>query len=170
MYHAGVGHHVPYLAATNPPIVFLWGKYLVAISVLYFGSVNIPKVAILALYHRLFPNRNIRIAVWIIFGVLVSLTVSTVITGLASCRPFAANWDPELPGARCIDKEAFFRYGSIPNILTDIAMLILPMRIVWDLHTTTRLKIGLTATFTVGSLSVMVLYCGSDADCSQAVS
>lgn len=152
IYHAGVGHHVPYLAETNPPIVLLWGKYLVAISILYFGSVNIPKVAILALYHRLFPNRNIRIAVWIVLGVLVALTISTVISGLAACRPFAANWNPSLPGAHCIDKEAFFRYGSIPNILTDIVMLILPVRIVWNLHTTTRLKIGLTATFMVGSL------------------
>lgn len=130
----------------------LWGKYLVAISILYFGSVNIPKIAILALYHRLFPNKKIRLVVWIIFGVLVGLTISTVITGLVSCRPFEANWNPELPGARCINKEAFFRYGSIPNILTDIVMLILPVKIVWNLHTSTRLKIGLTVTFLVGSL------------------
>jgi len=143
---------VPYLEETNPPIVSLWGKYLVAISILYFGSVNIPKIAILALYHRLFPNKNIRLVVRITAGILVGLTISTVITGLVSCRPFAANWNPRLPAAHCIDKEAFFRYGSIPNILTDMVILILPVRIVWNLHMSTRLKIGLTATFIVGSL------------------
>ena len=82
----------------------------------------------------------------------MALTTSTVITGLAACRPFAANWNPKLPGSHCIDNEAFFRYSSVPNIMTDIVMLVLPIRIVWNLHTTTRLKIGLTATFTVGSL------------------
>ena len=143
---------MPYLEKTDPELVFVSGKYLVAISILYFGSVNIPKIAILALYHRLFPNKSIRLGVRMILGVLVGLTISTVITGLSSCRPFAANWNPELPGAYCINKEAFFRYGSIPNILTDIAMLVLPLRIVWNLHTSTRLKIGLIATFTAGSL------------------
>ena len=143
---------MPFLEKTNPEILFVWGKYLVAISILYFGSVNIPKIAILALYHHLFPNKNIRLGVFIILGILVSLTISTVITGLSSCRPFAANWNPKIPGAYCINKEAFFRYGSIPNILTDIAMLALPAKIVWRLHTSTRLKIGLMATFSAGSL------------------
>ena len=143
---------MPYLEETNPHLVSVWGKYLVAISILYFGSVNIPKIAILALYHRLFPNKSLRLGIRIILGVLVGLTMSTVITGLSSCRPFAANWNPKLPGSYCINKEAFFRYGSIPNILTDVAMLILPIKVVWNLHTSTRLKIGLFVTFTAGSL------------------
>lgn len=143
---------MPYLEETNPALVFVWGKYLVAISILYFASVNLPKMAILALYHHLFPNKDIRLVVRILLGVLVCLTISTVITGLASCRPFAANWNPKLPGAYCINKEAFFRYGSIPNILMDIVMLILPVKVIWNLHTSTRLKIGLIATFAAGSL------------------
>lgn len=136
----------------------MWGKYLVAISILYFGSVNVPKIAILALYHRLFPNTRIRVVIWIVLGTLICLTITTVITGLASCRPFSANWNPSLPGSSCIDKEAFFRYGSIPNILTDIVMLILPMRVVWNLHTSTRLKIGLVVTFATGSLYALYIY------------
>lgn len=90
--------------------------------------------------------------VLILAGFLAALTMSTVITAFAACRPFAANWNPALPGAYCIDKEAFFRWGSLPNILSDIVMLVLPLRVVWNLHTTTRLKIGLTLTFVVGSL------------------
>lgn len=130
----------------------IWGKYLVAISTLYFAGVNIPKLAILALYHRLFPNRSNRYIIYALMGILIGLTISTVVTALVACIPFAANWDPTLPGARCINKEAFFRWGSLPNIVTDVVMLVLPMRIVWNLHTTTRLKVGLTITFMFGSL------------------
>ena len=122
------------------------------ISILYFAGVNIPKLAILALYRRLFPNKSNRYVIYALMGILIGLTISTVVTALVACIPFAANWDPTLPGARCIDKEAFFRWGSLPNIITDIIMLILPMRIVWNLHTTTRLKVGLTITFLFGSL------------------
>ena len=121
-------------------------------TVIYFGSVNLPKFAILSLYHRIFPSKNIRRAVWVNLAVLVCLTMATVIAGLAECTPFAANWYPDLRGAHCINKLAFYRYGSIPNILTDIAMLILPLKVVWNLQTSTRLKIGLIATFTAGSV------------------
>ena len=140
-----------YLEETKPHLVSLCRKYVFAITIIYFGSVNLPKVAILSLYHRVFPRKNLRLAVWIIFAILVCLEISTVITGLAECTPFEANWNPDLQGAHCINKLAFYRYGSIPNILTDIAMLILPLKAVWKLQTSTRLKIGLIATFTVGS-------------------
>ena len=143
---------MPYLEETNPQIIRACCKCIFAITVLHFGTVNLPKIAILALYHRVFPNKNVRLGVWIILGVLIGYTISTVIIALAECRLFAANRNPELPGAHCIEKLAFYRYGSIPNLLTDIAMLILPMKVVSNLHMSTRLKIGLIATFTVGSV------------------
>lgn len=156
--YAGVGHHILYLEATSPEKVVVWGKYLVTLSVLYFFGVNIPKLAILALYHRLFPNKTIRIAVYILTAVLIGLTISNVVADLAACQPFEANWDVTLPGAHCFNKEAFFIWGSIPNIITDVVMLFLPMPVIWKLHTSKRLKIGLSVTFAVGSLSVLVQY------------
>ena len=57
-----------------------------------------------------------------------------------------------MEGANCVDKQALFRYSSLPNILSDVAMLVIPMPTVWALHTSTRLKIGLTIAFAVGSL------------------
>ena len=129
-----------------------WGKYLVAIATIYFGGANIPKLAILALYRRLFPNKSNRVPIYMLMSILIALSISTMVISLAACRPFAANWNPGLPDSHCIDKEAFFRFGSLPNIITDIVMLILPIRVVWNLHTTTRLKIGLTITFMTGSL------------------
>lgn len=118
----------------------LWGKYLVAISILYFGSVNIPKLAILALYRRLFPKKGIRIVIHILMGVLIAQTISIVIAAHAACKPSTANWNPTLPGTVCIDKEALFIWSSLPNILTDIIMLTLPIRIVWNLQNTTRMN------------------------------
>ncbi|MCJ1245407.1 hypothetical protein MMC30_002611 [Trapelia coarctata] len=153
--NAGVGYHVPYLLETTPETVTIWAKYLIAIEFIYFGGVNIPKLAILVLYRRLFPKKAIRIVIHVLIAALVGLTISTVVTATVACRPFAANWNPNIPGAVCIDKEAFFIWGSIPNIITDIVMLILPIRVVWNLHTTTRLKFGLTVTFTIGSFGLV---------------
>ncbi|MCJ1466281.1 hypothetical protein MMC07_004900 [Pseudocyphellaria aurata] len=150
--NAGVGYHVPYLQETAADKLTLWGKYFVAISILYFASFNIPKLAILALYRRLFPQKHVGIAIYVLMGVLIAQTISIVVAAFAACRPFAANWDPTMPGAICIDKEPLFIWSSFPNIVTDIIMLVLPIRIVWNLHISQRLKVGLTLTFMVGSL------------------
>lgn len=144
---------MPFLEANEPEKLIVWGKYLIALSVLYFAGVNIPKMAILALYHRIFPTKPIRIAVYVILAILIGLTIGNVVADLAACTPFEANWiQPPPPGARCIDKEAFFIYSSIPNIITDLAILVLPMPVVWNLHTNKRMKVGLLVTFAVGSL------------------
>jgi hypothetical protein len=139
----------------SPETLTIWGKYLVALSALYFGSVNIPKLAILALYHRVFPAPSMQLAVKILVGIVIALTLSNFIVGLSACRPFEANWDFTLPGAKCINKEAFFIWGSIPNIATDVAMIVLPMPTIWKLQTSKNMKVGLMITFAVGSLYVL---------------
>lgn len=130
----------------------MWRKYLLAISLVYAGSFNLAKLAILALYRRLFPQKKIVILIHVLMGILVGHTISIVVAALAACSPFAANWYPTLPGAFCINKEALFIWSSFPGIVTDIVMLILPIRVVWNLQISKRLKVGLTITFMVGSL------------------
>lgn len=129
-----------------------WGKYLLVIATLYFVVVNIPKLAVLALYHRLFPQRTTKITVYLLAGVLISGTIANTIVSLAACKPFKANYDTTVPGHKCIDKEAFFVWTSLSNIITDVIMLVLPLPIVWRLNNTKRIKVALTFTFVVGSL------------------
>lgn len=145
---------MPYLLQHAPSKIVVWGKFLVAIEFIYLVGVNVPKLAILALYYRLFPTKSVRIVIVLLGGILVSLTISTVATAIVACRPFSANWEPPTSksGGVCIDKEAFFIWSSLPNIITDVCMLLLPMRVIWKLHTSPRLKVGLTITFAAGSL------------------
>jgi hypothetical protein len=150
-----VGFHQAYIAETDPARLLVWGKYLTAISTFYFTQLNLPKLAICALYYRLFPGRTSRIVVWVIAGVLIAATVSMTIALLAACEPFEANWNPALLAmgqARCINKEQLFIWTSIPSIVTDTAILVFPMPLIWKLHTNTRMKVALTFTFFVGSL------------------
>lgn len=132
--------------------MIIFSKYLVTISILYWVTVNIPKLAILAFYHRLFPNKSNRIPIVLLMAFCIALMIATLIAAFTACIPFSANWNPKEPGAHCVNKEALFRYTSLPNIFSDICMLILPAKVVWKLHMSTRLKIGLFITFLVGSL------------------
>jgi hypothetical protein len=124
-----VGHHVAYLEEHDPAKLLAWGKYLLAIATLYFADINLPKLAILILYKRLFPMRTVQLLVYILAGILISASLANTIVSLAACDPFEANYNPTFPGGKCIDKEKFFVWTSIPNIFTDVVMLILPLPI-----------------------------------------
>lgn len=61
-------------------------------------------------------------------------------------------WNKKIPGGRCISQAYLFRYGSIPNIVTDVPLLILPMPLVWKLHVSAKVKAGLFVTFLLGGM------------------
>jgi len=82
---------------------------------------------------------------WLVAGVIITALM---------CRPFAANWDPTspIPGAECMDKIEMWRYANIPNILTDLAILFLPVSTLYGLQTTRMRKVGLFITFLTGAM------------------
>lgn len=74
--------------------------------------------------------------------------------GILICKPIKYNWDKTIPGGHCGDLNGIFRWTSLPNLITDIAMLILPLPMIWKLHTGLSQKIGLSPTFVTGSMYV----------------
>ncbi len=149
----GVGLHVGYVAETNPETLVNFFKYLVVIPIWYHATVPLAKLAILMLYRRLFPGRKMLIGVYITEALLICTAIASLVADFAACRPFEANWGPpEVQAVACINKQALFVWSTLPNIITDVVMLTLPLPVVWKLHTPTQLKVALTLTFLVGSL------------------
>lgn len=122
---------------------------------MYFMGVTFPKLAVLSLLSRVFIQRWFRYACCAVAAILtVSAIVNTVIACLM-CRPLAALWDPTLlPTARCLDLATFYRWSSLPNIITDLAMLALPIPAVANMHLALSMKVKLVATFAAGGLYV----------------
>ena len=150
--YGGVGRHFAALEQVDPGRPTVYYKYLLVVSFYYFFMVAIPKLAILALYLRLFTLRPYRITVYVLAAIVAATGIVCPIMSLNLCRPFEFNWNRMIPGGECWDEQAFYRWGSLPNVLTDIAMLVLPLPIVWRLHTSKKLKLGLTLTFLTGSV------------------
>ncbi|KAJ5770174.1 uncharacterized protein N7511_002225 [Penicillium nucicola] len=109
------------------------------------------KVALLASYLRIggFVNfYRLIIAIAIAICVATQLIFTFVIS--ASCRPVAKQWDLSLKGT-CIDTVSFY-YVAIAgtNLGFDIAIIILPLPVLWKLQLQRRQKLVLTAVFTLG--------------------
>ena len=75
----------------------------------------------------------------------------TILIGAAMCRPFALNWDPELKG-HCGDRIPAYISIAALDIFGDLLILILPIPMIWNLHSSTLKKISLSCIFALGFL------------------
>lgn len=115
-----------------------------------FGVFSV-KVGILLLYWRIFPTRGLRIAVLAVGALTLGIFVANFFTFIFQCIPIARFWDQEIHG-RCIEQHVFYLVSAIINVLSDIAVLVLPLPVVWRLHTSTSRKWSLSFLFLLGTL------------------
>ncbi|KGO67163.1 hypothetical protein PITC_020690 [Penicillium italicum] len=147
----GMGSHITMIPAKNLVVYFQIGF---ANAFIYTGCIAFIKFSILALYKRLFAIRYMTIAVNIMFGFVSLWVVGVYVAGALLCIPTKKFWDQSVEGA-CLDPAKFYYGSQIPNILTDIVLLIMPMRVVWTLPVSNSQKALLSGVFLVGGLTLI---------------
>ena len=75
-----------------------------------------------------------------------------IITVIFSCQPIPYFWDRTIKGGKCINENNFSYGTSAANILTDIAVLVLPIPWLWRLQMKTEKKVAIAGIFLLGSL------------------
>ncbi len=69
----------------------------------------------------------------------------------AQCQPVAFQWDKTINGI-CINQLAYFRWISVPNVMHDVFMLVLPAPMIWKIQIGIRQKLALSIVFLIGSM------------------
>lgn len=67
-----------------------------------------------------------------------------------TCKPVEAQWNIAIEGAECLDTKKVYLGASIPNVITDILLLILPVPYVWKLHAPLSQRMILVGMFSLG--------------------
>jgi hypothetical protein len=80
-------------------------------------------------------------------NILYYIAVVTV-SGI-SCFPHEKIWNPSLRG-KCFNTKAFFITNAVLNLTSDIIILALPQKIIWELKMSRQKKIGVSLVFAVG--------------------
>lgn len=147
----GAGRHAAYWFLTDMTVLTTYLKLQTAAEFVYVAACLFPKLSILVLYLRIFTSRAVRICTWIVIGVCIAHATANIIASFAICQPFEYKWNKTIPG-HCADIMASYRYVSLPHILTDLAILVLPLSSLWHLQISKRRKLGIFLTFVMGSL------------------
>ena len=147
--YGGTGRH---LEAVGSETLLVWLKLEVIEQYVYMLSITFPKFAILCLYNRVFTTKFYRHWITITAVIVVLALISSTITAFTICRPFEYSWDKTIPGGKCANQMAAYRYISLPNILIDAIIMVLPLHVVWNLQMGFAHKVGLTVTFMTGCM------------------
>lgn len=116
-------------------------------------SIFFAKLSILLLYLRIFfPKRTQKTPMWwwiwavIWFNLLYTIALVLVVT--LQCAPYGLPF-----GSTCLNEYAVLISASVINVLSDIAVLLVPLEGVWKLQMARNQKAGLIIIFSLGALA-----------------
>ncbi|KAK8014640.1 hypothetical protein PG990_007936 [Apiospora arundinis] len=127
-------------------------------SVLYNPALMATKTSILVFYLRLSRNTEqvLRLASWAVLGIVnISGAVLTLLN-VFQCRPIEAAFNYYATKAQCIPLLTEFICSAPVNIITDLAILALPLPVLTGMRLPPRQKIILVVTFTLGIFVTVV--------------
>ncbi|KAJ5217016.1 hypothetical protein N7468_010024 [Penicillium chermesinum] len=148
----------------DPPhaLVYLYTNYWI-VSVLWAPGVMFIKMSILVLYRRLFlvQQRWFKIALWVNMAYAVGLGISGTFVFIFQCWPVQYYWTRTVsyygltpPQGSCIPLLAHLATPQFLNTASDIAILILPLPIIWNLQIEKARKVAVSGVFLLGCFTV----------------
>lgn len=118
---------------------------------MYTFCITFTKLSILYMYWRVFQCREVRILTTIGFVAVALWTLAVCITAGLTCIPVQKMWMPQIEGT-CINLPAFYYGVQIPNILTDIYIILIPTHEILKLDLPIGQKISLIGIFGLATL------------------
>ncbi|KAF2680358.1 hypothetical protein K458DRAFT_393005 [Lentithecium fluviatile CBS 122367] len=115
-------------------------------------ATSLSKLSVLSLFYTIFGRTSprYRLAIHLTALLVLAILLMQFVIPFANCRPLAYNWDMAVAGGKCaIAPLALWRYLSIPNMLTTLIIVGIPVPALWRLKVSAATKAGLGVVFTV---------------------
>lgn len=142
----GLGRHVSRLSHEDLAQSF---KYRYAIGYLYHFGITLPKYSAILFYIRVFKLRTsalFRISIRVAAGLVTAWLLFAVPSTIFQCTPVRKGWLPQTPG-HCLNANQWFLGSTISSVVIDFLIMLLPIPVLWSLHTGRARKMVLTGFF-----------------------
>ncbi|TVY71453.1 hypothetical protein LSUE1_G006224 [Lachnellula suecica] len=131
-------------------------KIELAATFLYIPSIALSRLAILSMYMQVFGSHKIfRRTVYGLAGFFVGYTILIFFLTWRICMPFNYAWNKSVKGGSCFDIDAVYAWATLPTIISDLVILLMPFPMIWSLQLSRKQKMGLTFTFMTGSIGMI---------------
>ena len=121
-------------------------------TVAYGLTIMCTKIAILLLYRRVFLAQlwsALDVAIRLLMLIICLFYIATTVVKIWECTPRPRIWDKSIEGT-CINVPNLLNTSGLFNTLSDILILLVPVKSVWKLNMSIGRKVGCVLLFTVG--------------------
>lgn len=123
-------------------------------TVAYGLTIMCTKIAILLLYRRVFLAQRwsaLDVAIRLLMLIICLFYIATTAVKIGECTPRPRIWDKSIEGT-CISVPNLLNTSGLFNTLSDILILLVPVKSVWKLNMGIGRKVECVLLFTVGSM------------------
>ena len=131
-----------------------FGKTAYAWNVLYTTSYPVSRISLVLLYRRVFIQQWVKKVCWFLISCYIGYAIGSMVADLCAAFPIQSVWNPDIRATRQIEGKALFLANCGFNIATDVILLVLPLVVIWAMKRTRIHKLGLSAIFCLGALTV----------------
>ncbi|KAJ5827592.1 hypothetical protein N7447_004355 [Penicillium robsamsonii] len=152
----GAGRIAPYATISDDGLK-LQTVFFVTTSSLWICLWMI-KFSLLTMYKRLLVGKKYIIAWWVIMGSCVLFIIGCIISSWLSCTSFHAWFTAGQCGTDRDHRAAVISlyYAYAVDIITDLAIMILPIRLIWNLQMKPRQKLSIGGLFCFGWVCIII--------------
>lgn len=171
--HTSLGHHIITLSM---PAMISFFRHLYAFEVMYSLSMTFVKFSVLLFQYRIFPILTFRRILLFVGAFVIAFEIASTLVFIFQCVPVADFWirlgGGLRGGSKCIQFKKYLLVQGAINTVTDLAILLLPLPLLWRLRASTLQKWVLIGIFFSGlvvtavsmvRLVVLAHYHGKDA-------
>ncbi|KAF3390956.1 hypothetical protein DPV78_011199 [Talaromyces pinophilus] len=125
------------------------------IATLFYAPMALfVKVALLTLLARVFkPYRKWVVFIYVILGVVLTYYVPAFIIKARICSPISVYWNSTDNGGSCLNQGKVIVADSVMSVVTDLAILILPLPLTWSLQMPLEKKLKVIGLLSAGGLA-----------------
>ena len=134
-------------------------KRLYVSNILYAPCIVFIKLSILFQLKRIFTTAMKGVAYWTMIALMWINTLFYLVFGIVQifyCSPIPKSWKPSIPG-HCQNISSGLVFSPVIDFVLNVAMLLLPIWIVWHLEMKIEQKLRAGLIFVVGLLLVYSL-------------
>ncbi|KIW06741.1 uncharacterized protein PV09_02434 [Verruconis gallopava] len=146
MYYSGMGIHASQVPMND---IVMMAKWLLVAEILYAWNLCWTKIAVLLMYYRIFHFSFFKRMAYGVGGFVIIWGITITFLFIFICVPVQKIWYPQLPG-HCVNQVGTWVANATSTILTDLIILLLPIRELWKLQLKKFEKVALTLTFSLG--------------------
>ncbi|KAI1345690.1 hypothetical protein F5Y01DRAFT_322844 [Xylaria sp. FL0043] len=140
------------------PQIAIQIKYIVSGYWSWSTATLLCKISFYYFYLKLFQCKPaVRVLLWMLIILAAAGIPIFIALFMTRCSPYWAIWDEELSKTNCQSRTQVDLAAVVYNIFLDLAVVFVPLPIVWRLQMPTIKKVGVSIMFSLGFITIGVM-------------